>query len=146
MRPKTLCLPPTPASAGSQPGPASGRGPACNASASDSFLGWLRTVGLDGRQRDFYVRQLWDGKVSVDTTNLTPATVSVYGRICGWTLARAHARSGDRMAIASYLGTGPTFDRAVSDFAVAYAVQNERDYAAFAKAIKTGALPVERGV
>ncbi len=72
--------------------------------ASDITLGWLRTVGLDGRQRDFYIRQLWDGKVGVEPATLTPATLAVYGRICGWTLARAHARSGDRIAIASYLG------------------------------------------
>ena len=115
-------------------------------SASDIFLGWLRTIGLDDRQRDFYFRQLWDGKVSVDTANLTPAVLAVYGRICGWTLARAHARSGDRIAIASYLGAGPTFDRAVGDFAVAYADQNERDYSAFLGAIKTGVLPAETGV
>ncbi len=115
-------------------------------SASDIFLGWLRVTGLDDRQRDFYVRQLWDGKVSVDPAALTPAVLAVYGRICGWTLARAHARSGDRIAIASYLGTGPTFDRAVGDFAVAYADQNERDYRAFLGAVKTGVLPAESGL
>jgi hypothetical protein len=115
-------------------------------SASDIFLGWLRVTGLDDRQRDFYVRQLWDGKVSVDPAALTPAVLAVYGRICGWTLARAHARSGDRIAIASYLGTGPTFDRAVSDFAVAYADQNERDYRAFLGAVKSGVLPAESGL
>ena len=87
--------------------------------ASDITLGWLRTVGLDGRQRDFYIRQLWDGKVGVDPANMTPATLAVYGRICGSTLARAHARSGDRIAIASYLGAGPTFDTAMCNFAVA---------------------------
>ncbi len=114
--------------------------------ASDIFVGWLRTVGLDGRQRDFYVRQLWDGKVSVDPANLTPAVLAVYGGICGWTLARAHARSGDRIAIASYLGAGTTFDQAVGDFAVAYADQNERDYSAFLGAVKTGVLPAETGV
>ena len=115
-------------------------------SASDIFLGWLRVTGLDDRQRDFYVRQLWDGKVSVDPAALTPAVLAVYGRICGWTLARAHARSGDRIAIASYLGTGPTFDRAVGDFAVAYADQNERDYRAFLGAVKSGVLPAESGL
>ena len=114
--------------------------------ASDIFVGWLRTIGLDNRQRDFYVRQLWDGKVSVDPANLTPAVLAVYGGICGWTLARAHARSGDRIAIASYLGAGTTFDRAVGDFAVAYADQNERDYSAFLGAVKSGALPAETGV
>jgi uncharacterized protein (DUF2252 family) len=114
--------------------------------ASDITLGWLRTVGLDGRQRDFYIRQLWDGKVGVEPSNLTPATLAVYGRICGWTLARAHARSGDRIAISSYLGSAPTFDTAMSNFAVAYADQNERDYDAFLKAVKGGVLPAESGV
>jgi uncharacterized protein (DUF2252 family) len=114
--------------------------------ASDITLGWLRTVGLDGRQRDFYVRQLWDGKVGVEPANLTPTTLAVYGRICGWTLARAHARSGDRIAIASYLGGGSTFDVAMADFAVAYANQNERDYDEFLKAVKGGVLPAEQGL
>ena len=114
--------------------------------ASDIFLGWLRTVGMDNRQRDFYVRQLWDGKVSADPANMTPATLAVYGRICGWTLARAHARSGDRIAIAAYLGAGTTFDRAIADFSVAYADQNERDYRAFVGAVKTGVLPAETGL
>jgi uncharacterized protein (DUF2252 family) len=115
-------------------------------SASDIFLGWLRAIGLDNRQRDFYVRQLWDGKMSADPANATPAMLAVYGRICGWTLARAHARSGDRVAIASYLGAAPTFDKAIGDFAVAYADQNERDYAAFAQAVKSGALEAETGL
>jgi uncharacterized protein (DUF2252 family) len=114
--------------------------------ASDIMLGWLRTVGLDGRQRDFYIRQLWDGKVGVEPSTLTPATLAVYGRICGWTLARAHARSGDRIAIGSYLGTAPTFDTAMCNFAVAYADQNERDYDEFLKAVKGGVLPAETGV
>ena len=114
--------------------------------SSDIFLGWLRSTGLDDRQRDFYVRQLWDGKVSVDPAILTPALLAAYGRLCGSTLARAHARSGDRIAIASYLGAGTTFDRAVTDFAVAYADQNERDYAAFLRAVKTGVLPAETGI
>jgi uncharacterized protein (DUF2252 family) len=115
-------------------------------SSSDIFLGWLRAVGLDNRQRDFYVRQLWDGKVSVDPANVTPTTLAVYGRICGSTLARAHARSGDRIAISSYLGAAPAFDKAVADFAVAYADQNERDYAAFAQAVKSGVLQAEPGL
>jgi uncharacterized protein (DUF2252 family) len=114
--------------------------------ASDITLGWLRTVGLDGRQRDFYIRQLWDGKVGVEPSALTPATLAVYGRICGWTLARAHARSGDRIALASYLGTSPTFDTAMCNFAVAYADQNERDYDVFLKAVKSGTLPAETGL
>ena len=114
--------------------------------ASDITLGWLRTVGLDGRQRDFYIRQLWDGKVGVDPAAITPATLAVYGRICGWTLARAHARSGDRIAIASYLGAAPTFDTAIGNFAVAYADQNERDYEEFLKAVKGGTLMAEAGI
>ncbi|HTT89594.1 MAG TPA: DUF2252 domain-containing protein [Acidimicrobiales bacterium] len=114
--------------------------------ASDITLGWLRTVGLDGRQRDFYIRQLWDGKVGVEPSTLTPATLAVYGRICGWTLARAHARSGDRIAISSYLGASPTFDTAMCNFAVAYADQNERDYDVFLKAVKSGVLQAETGV
>jgi uncharacterized protein (DUF2252 family) len=111
--------------------------------SSDIFLGWLRVLGLDNRQRDFYVRQLWDGKVGVDPANLTPATLAVYGRICGGTLARAHGRSGDRIAIAAYLGSGATFDRAITDFAAAYADQNERDYTEFVAAVKSGVLPAE---
>ncbi|HTT92864.1 MAG TPA: DUF2252 domain-containing protein [Acidimicrobiales bacterium] len=114
--------------------------------ASDIMLGWLRTVGLDGRQRDFYIRQLWDGKVGVEPSTLTAATLAVYGRICGWTLARAHARSGDRIALASYLGGAPTFDIAMCNFAVAYAEQNERDYEEFLKAVKGGVLPAEAGL
>ncbi len=114
--------------------------------ASDIFLGWLRTVGLDGQQRDFYVRQMWDGKVSVDPAVLTATTLALYGRICGWTLARTHARSGDRIAIASYLGTGPQFDRAVTEFAVDYADQNERDYTEFMTAVKNGTVQAVMGV
>jgi uncharacterized protein (DUF2252 family) len=114
--------------------------------SSDIFLGWLRVLGLDNRQRDFYVRQLWDGKVGIDPANLTPATLAVYGRICGGTLARAHARSGDRIAIAAYLGGGATFDRAMADFGAAYADQNERDYREFVAAVKSGILPAEHGL
>ena len=84
--------------------------------ASDVFLGWLRTIGMDNRERDFYIRQLWDGKVSAVPANMTPATLAVYGRICGWTLARAHAPRSDRIAIAAYLGAGTMFDRAIGDF------------------------------
>jgi uncharacterized protein (DUF2252 family) len=114
--------------------------------SSDIFLGWIRGTGLDNQKRDFYVRQLWDWKVSVDPANLTSANLAVYGRICAWTLARAHARSGDRFAIASYLGNGPAFDHAIADFAVAYADQNERDYQTFVNAINAGELPVQKGL
>jgi uncharacterized protein (DUF2252 family) len=95
--------------------------------ASDTLLGWLRATGLDGTDRDFFVRQLWDWKVSADLESMTPAIMKIYAQLCGWTLARA-ARSGDRIAIAAYLGTSDTFDKAVADFAAAYADQNERDH------------------
>ena len=98
--------------------------------ASDVFLGWIRATGLDGVKRDFYVRQLWDWKASADVDSMDAASLKSYAEICGWTLARAHARSGDRIALAAYLGSGDVFDRAMADFAEAYADQNERDYAA----------------
>jgi uncharacterized protein (DUF2252 family) len=114
--------------------------------SSDIFLGWIRITGLDNRQRDFYVRQLWDWKVSVDPANITTANLAVYGGACGWTLARAHARSGDRIAIASYLGNGSVFDQAVTKFASDYADQNERDYEAFTDAVKDGTLQATMGL
>ena len=110
--------------------------------ASDIFLGWLRMEGLDGRQRDLYVRQLWDGKRSADVELMEPDQLVNYGRICGWTLARAHARSGDRVAIASYLGAGTAFDEALADFAEIYADQNERDYESLQDEVKAGRLTV----
>jgi uncharacterized protein (DUF2252 family) len=115
--------------------------------ASDIFLGWQRTeAGLDGRTRDFYVRQLRDWKFSLDIATMIPAGVRAYGEVCGWTLARAHARSGDRIAIASYLGASDVFDRAVAEFAAAYADQNERDYEALAEAAKSGRITAEHGL
>jgi hypothetical protein len=109
--------------------------------ASDILLGWLTVEhGYDGGRRDFYVRQLWDGKGSAEIERMTPHTMALYAQLCGWTLARAHARSGDRIAIASYLGSGDKFDRAIADFAEAYADQNERDYETFAKAVDSGRL------
>jgi uncharacterized protein (DUF2252 family) len=108
---------------------------------SDIMLGWIRTEGLDGIDRDYYVRQLWDWKFSADIDSMSPATLSIYGRLCGWTLARGHARSGDRIAIAAYLGSGDTFDKAIGEFAVAYADQNERDYATVADALRTADDP-----
>jgi uncharacterized protein (DUF2252 family) len=99
--------------------------------SSDVLLGWTRTPALDGVARDFYVRQLWDWKVSADLSRQTPGRMAIYGQLCGWTLARGHARSGDRIAIAAYLGGGDVFDEAVADFAAAYADQNERDHALF---------------
>ena len=108
--------------------------------SGDLFLGWCVAVGLDGRDRDFYVRQLWDWKRSVEVGRLTPAGLEVYAEVCGWTLARAHARSGDRIGIASYLGGGDSFDRAIGEFAEAYADQAERDHAALCDAIASGRL------
>ncbi len=99
--------------------------------SSDIFLGWDRVTGIDGVKRDFYVRQLWDWKTSADVTKMVPEGLQQYGRLCGWTLARAHARSGDRIAIAAYLGDDDMFDRPIGAFAEAYADQNERDYEAF---------------
>jgi uncharacterized protein (DUF2252 family) len=112
--------------------------------ASDVLLGWLPAVGLvDGRDRDFYVRQLWDGKRSIEVETLLPQGFVEYGQACGWTLARAHARSGDRIAIAAYLGNGDRFDEAIADFSVSYADQNERDYAALSDAADSGRIEVE---
>jgi uncharacterized protein (DUF2252 family) len=96
--------------------------------ASDVMLGWFHTHALDGGERDFYVRQLWDWKVSADLETMPESLMSIYAQMCGWTLARAHARSGDRIAIASYLGTNDVFDNAIAAFATAYADQNQRDY------------------
>ena len=111
--------------------------------ASDIFLGW--TTGADS-SRHFYWRQLRDMKASAEVESLTPTTFEVYAHMCGWTLARAHARSGDPIAIASYLGASDRFDRAVTDFAERYADQNERDYSAFLTAIRDGRLDAEEGV
>ncbi|HXE44310.1 MAG TPA: DUF2252 domain-containing protein [Conexibacter sp.] len=114
--------------------------------ASDIFLGWLRTPGIDGVRRDFYVRQLWDWKASADLAAMEPATLAAYGRLCAWTLARAHARSGDPAAIAGYAGRGETLDRALAAFAEAYADQTERDHAALLTAIGTGRVEAQIGV
>ena len=112
--------------------------------ASDILLGWLPARAIDDdRERDFYVRQLWDGKRSVDVDTLPPEGLAIYGRVCGWTLARAHARSGDRIAIGSYLGKGDTFDRAIAEFSELYADQNELDYGALADAAKSGRIKAE---
>ncbi len=107
-------------------------------SASDVLLGWIRTNGMDGVSRDYYVRQLWDGKGSAVIETMQPSTMAVYARLCGLTLARAHARSGDPAAIAGYLGSGDRFDRALARFAESYADQNERDYAALRAAVESG--------
>ena len=111
--------------------------------ASDIFLGW--TKGLDVT-RHFYWRQLRDMKGSADVEAMVPVGLSFYAGICGWTLARAHARSGDPVAIAAYLGEDDGFDRSITDFSERYADQNELDYKAFAKAIRSGRLEALEGV
>jgi uncharacterized protein (DUF2252 family) len=114
--------------------------------ASDLLLGWARMPGADGVQRDYYVRQLRDWKGSLVVDDILPGGMSLYGRLCGWTLARAHARSGDRVAIASYLGRSDSFDEAIADFAEAYAELNERDHEALVRAIQSGRIAAEPGV
>ena len=113
---------------------------------SDIFLGWNRSNGADGVQRDFYIRQLRDGKFSIPVEELLPPGMAVYARACGWTLARAHARSGDRVAISRYLGKSDRFETALSVFAERYADQNETDYAAFSAAVKDGRAEATTGV
>jgi len=105
---------------------------------SDIFLGWTRVAAPDGVTRDFYVRQLRDWKLSLPIEQALPPGLKVYARLCGWTLARAHARSGDRIALAAYLGGSAKFDQAIAEFAETYADQNERDYAALQAAVKDG--------
>ena len=114
--------------------------------ASDIMLGWIRTTGLDDVKRDFYVRQLWDAKGTAIIELMDTNAMSAYARVCGGELARAHARSGDAVAIASYLGNSDTFDRALALFAESYADQNERDYEALADAVKSGRIKAESGV
>ena len=115
-------------------------------SASDIMLGWVRVKPLDGPQRDFYVRQLWDWKASADIDTLKHGELVRYGQACGWSLALGHARSGDPIAIAGYLGRGDTFDLALAAFADSYADQNERDFKRFGAAAKAGEIEVESGL
>jgi uncharacterized protein (DUF2252 family) len=110
--------------------------------ASDQLLGWYRLQAWDGREHDFYVRQLWDGKSSIDVTRLTATGLRAYGDACGWTLARGHARSGDRVAMAAYLGVDDAFDQAIAEFAGRYADVNEADHARLLEAIDSGAISV----
>ncbi|HEV3292483.1 MAG TPA: DUF2252 domain-containing protein [Streptosporangiaceae bacterium] len=114
--------------------------------ATDIFLGWIRIKGIDGVTRDYYVRQFHDWKGGADVENLRVPGATLYARICGATLARAHARWGDRIAIASYLGKAGTFDGAIADFSAAYADQNEQDYQAFAAAVSSGRLAARTGL
>jgi uncharacterized protein (DUF2252 family) len=114
--------------------------------ASDIFLGWHRITGMDGVGRDFYLRQLRDWKGSFEVEDMAAQGLQSYADLCGWTLARAHARTGDRVAIASYLGSSVAFDKALARFAVAYADQNERDHQALLDAIAQGRVHAVTGV
>jgi hypothetical protein len=115
--------------------------------ASDIFLGWLHvTDGLDGGERDLYVRQLRDWKGSAEIEAMVPQGMRIYAEMCGWTLARAHARSGDPVAISAYLGKGDAFDRAIAAFSAAYADRNEADYALLQEAVAGGRLEAQTGL
>lgn len=122
------------------------RGQRLSQAAIDLFLGWQRSVGLDGKEHDFYIRQLWDWKASIDLSRMTYSGLHAYTRACGWSLARAHARSGDRLAIAAYLGSGPRFDQAIAHFSAAYADQNELDYQRLADKVAVGEVPAVLGI
>ena len=115
-------------------------------SASDIMLGWIRLKAFDNVTRDFYVRQLWDHKASALVEVMEPRAMGFYAQVCGWTLARAHARSGDAIAISAYLGKSDAFDRALAAFAEAYADQNERDYKALQEAVTSGRIVAETGL
>lgn len=122
------------------------RGQRLSQAAIDLFLGWQRSMGLDGKEHDFYIRQLWDWKASIDLSRMTCNGLHAYTRACGWSLARAHARSGDRLAIAAYLGAGPSFDQALARFSAAYADQNELDHQRLDDAVAVGQVPALRGI
>ncbi|MFL5967725.1 MAG: DUF2252 domain-containing protein [Gaiellaceae bacterium] len=110
---------------------------------ADILLGWARVEAIDGETKDFYIRQLWDAKGSAEVERMDPVGLTAYGVICGWTLARAHARSGDAVAIGAYLGTGARFDHAMASFSETYADQNERDYQALQEAVASGRIVAE---
>jgi hypothetical protein len=114
--------------------------------ASDIMLGFIKAEGVDGIKRDYYVRQLWDAKGSALVELMEPSLMSLYATVCGTELARAHARSGDAIAISSYLGTSESFDRALALFAESYANQNERDYKTLSQAVSDGTITAETGV
>jgi hypothetical protein len=114
--------------------------------ASDIFLGWERIQGIDGLERDFYVRQLRDMKGSAVVEQMDPLGMAMYGQLCGWTLARAHARSGDPIALATYLGADDAFPEAMAVYAESYADLTERDHAEFLQAIRSGRLQAESGL
>lgn len=135
--------------AGGYPGKENGKrvveGQKLMQAASDPLLGWYRLRALDNRRHDFYVRQLWDGKASIDITHLTSGGLANYAAVCGWTLSRAHARSGPRILSAAYLGSDDAFDQAVAEFAVRYADQSEEDHAGLVEAISSGRLQAKEG-
>jgi hypothetical protein len=112
----------------------------------DVLLGWVRGLGIDGVMHEYYVRQLWDWKVALEPSRMKPGGLRVLGQACAWTLARAHARTGDRVAISAYLDGGTGFSGAIEEFAVAYADQNERDYAALADAVEKGRITAQTGI
>jgi uncharacterized protein (DUF2252 family) len=114
--------------------------------SQDPLLGWVRGRGIDGAMHDYYVRQLWDWKVSPEPANMKPGDLRVLGQACAWTLARAHARTGDRIAISGYLDGARAFSDAINEFARAYADQNERDYAALVSATRSGRITAQTGV
>jgi uncharacterized protein (DUF2252 family) len=114
--------------------------------ASDIFLGWQRTTVSGLGRTDYYLRQLRDWKYSAPIERMGPGEMADYGELCGWTLARAHARTGDRFAIAAYLGGSGKFEQAVADFGVSYADQTERDHAALAAAAASGLVEARTGV
>jgi uncharacterized protein (DUF2252 family) len=115
--------------------------------SSDIFLGWMRIeAGIDGRPHDYYVRQLRDWKLSLEIGRMAPDWLRKYASLCGWTLARAHARTGDRFAMAGYLGSSEVFDEAIADFAGSYADQNERDHSELGRAVKAGRVVAKTGV
>jgi uncharacterized protein (DUF2252 family) len=122
------------------------RGQRISHAASDIFLSWQRSMGLDGMEHDFYVRQLWDWKASIDLSTMSESGLHAYTRACGWSLARAHARSGDRLAIAGYLGKGAAFERAIARFCTEYADQNELDYLRLTDSVASGEVTAELGV
>jgi uncharacterized protein (DUF2252 family) len=122
------------------------RGQRMSQAASDIFLSWQRSADLAGVEHDFYVRQLWDWKASADLSTMDEWGLHAYTRACGWSLARMHARSGDRLAIAAYLGAGRGFDRAIARFSAAYADQNELDHERLAEAVAAGEVAAETGV
>jgi uncharacterized protein (DUF2252 family) len=122
------------------------RGQRMMQSSSDIFLGWQEVEGFDAQTRHFYIRQLHDWKGSVDVELIKASGLKIYARMCGETLARAHARSGDRVAIAAYLGKSNRFDQAIADFSAAYADQNDKDYAAFVAAVASGRLEAQPGL